>query len=281
MVIASSALPAAAHRTPVALALWGPFAANPARCQRIIGFATARCAADAWNVRRTCLDAQLAGGSCDTTATDATVAHIHADTTAFLDNQCAPDDTQTLYFLLNLELDADIDSACRGAEVALTSGVYGPAQRRAASSPLDPTTLTCLRSTAGAATRLVRFAFDQQRAALDRIAVVPLGPSQKHPLVTRALARVAQAQTSIEGSIRSACPDDSFMQLYGRDVTAFLTDIALRANCLAGSGYVQDTLVCPAPVCGNGLQETGEQCDDGNTIDGDGCHSDCTLEGTP
>lgn len=32
------------------------------------------------------------------------------------------------------------------------------------------------------------------------------------------------------------------------------------------------------PVCGNGLIETGEACDDGNLIDGDGCTSACAVE---
>jgi len=31
-------------------------------------------------------------------------------------------------------------------------------------------------------------------------------------------------------------------------------------------------------VCGNGIVEAGEQCDDGNTISGDGCSSTCTIE---
>ncbi|HEX7839725.1 MAG TPA: TonB family protein [Kofleriaceae bacterium] len=34
----------------------------------------------------------------------------------------------------------------------------------------------------------------------------------------------------------------------------------------------------PAPVCGNNSLETGEQCDDGNTLDGDGCSSTCRTE---
>jgi cysteine-rich repeat protein len=34
-------------------------------------------------------------------------------------------------------------------------------------------------------------------------------------------------------------------------------------------------------VCGDGLQEGGEQCDDGNTRSGDGCSSTCTLETEP
>jgi cysteine-rich repeat protein len=35
--------------------------------------------------------------------------------------------------------------------------------------------------------------------------------------------------------------------------------------------------VCTAAICGNGIKETGEACDDGNSIDGDGCNHDCKL----
>jgi cysteine-rich repeat protein len=31
-------------------------------------------------------------------------------------------------------------------------------------------------------------------------------------------------------------------------------------------------------VCGNGIREAGEQCDDGNTTNGDGCSSTCMVE---
>ena len=40
------------------------------------------------------------------------------------------------------------------------------------------------------------------------------------------------------------------------------------------------TCVAP-PVCGDGQQGPGEQCDDGNTQDGDGCSSTCQIEGGP
>ena len=30
--------------------------------------------------------------------------------------------------------------------------------------------------------------------------------------------------------------------------------------------------------CGNGIVDIGEQCDDGNTNDGDGCSADCLIE---
>ena len=36
---------------------------------------------------------------------------------------------------------------------------------------------------------------------------------------------------------------------------------------------------CQTPVCGNSIVELGEECDDGNTTNGDGCSSACTVEG--
>ena len=34
------------------------------------------------------------------------------------------------------------------------------------------------------------------------------------------------------------------------------------------------------PGCGNGMPDPGEQCDDGNEIDGDGCNDDCVVSGS-
>jgi cysteine-rich repeat protein len=50
----------------------------------------------------------------------------------------------------------------------------------------------------------------------------------------------------------------------------------LDNNC---NGQIDEGGVCPpTPVCGNHILESGEQCDDGNTINGDGCSSTCTIE---
>ena len=35
------------------------------------------------------------------------------------------------------------------------------------------------------------------------------------------------------------------------------------------------------PSCGNGELDTGEECDDDNTINGDGCSSECEIEVEP
>jgi cysteine-rich repeat protein/YVTN family beta-propeller protein len=58
---------------------------------------------------------------------------------------------------------------------------------------------------------------------------------------------------------------------------------AYVANYGAGTVSVIDTqanvvLSQCTPVCGNGEVGTGEECDDGNTANGDGCSASCTVE---
>ena len=50
-------------------------------------------------------------------------------------------------------------------------------------------------------------------------------------------------------------------------------------NNVDGDGCAADcTIEPPVPFCGDGNVDSGEECDDGNTDDGDGCAADCTLE---
>ncbi len=45
-------------------------------------------------------------------------------------------------------------------------------------------------------------------------------------------------------------------------------------NSAAG---LQMQVVGPQQVCGNGIVEGLEQCDDGDTVDGDGCSATCQV----
>jgi len=46
-------------------------------------------------------------------------------------------------------------------------------------------------------------------------------------------------------------------------------------NTWPGDGCSPD---CRIEECGNGVVDYYEQCDDGNTVSDDGCHADCSLE---
>jgi len=55
------------------------------------------------------------------------------------------------------------------------------------------------------------------------------------------------------------------------------------ANLISGDGcnascQIEGALPPPVAVCGNGLLEGSEECDDGNLISGDGCNTICIME---
>jgi len=54
------------------------------------------------------------------------------------------------------------------------------------------------------------------------------------------------------------------------------TDTSAGAEPPGGPGRL---IAVPSPECGNGEVESGEECDDGNHDDHDGCHANCTLPG--
>ncbi|MFA6214986.1 MAG: DUF4215 domain-containing protein [Patescibacteria group bacterium] len=48
--------------------------------------------------------------------------------------------------------------------------------------------------------------------------------------------------------------------------------------CTNGCSNWPSTQSCYIAVCGNGTRDSGEECDDGNTVSGDGCSGACQLE---
>jgi cysteine-rich repeat protein len=49
-------------------------------------------------------------------------------------------------------------------------------------------------------------------------------------------------------------------------------------SCGVGGSNVCNAGVCTSPLCGNGVRDFGEECDDGNKLNLDGCDSACNLE---
>jgi cysteine-rich repeat protein len=100
-------------------------------------------------------------------------------------------------------------------------------------------------------------------------------PSKKFAMMAQVDAQVASATQALAGHVLNACA--TFVAIYGEDPLTVLKKLRSRADCVVNGAYVQSEVTCPAPVCGNGIKETGEQCDDGNQIDTDACRNNCTL----
>ncbi|MCA9679839.1 MAG: DVUA0089 family protein, partial [Myxococcales bacterium] len=95
--------------------------------------------------------------------------------------------------------------------------------------------------------------------------------------------------TSTDGATLAASDDDD-----GVGSCSFIRPGTLdrgAANLVAGTYYVRVRAYSAtatgnyvlhvefgAPACGNQVEEVGEQCDDGNTVAGDGCDASCAFE---
>ncbi len=65
---------------------------------------------------------------------------------------------------------------------------------------------------------------------------------------------------------------------YNIDLSSVKT-VTLTLNALGTYRNSGHALSCiTIPYCGNGVKQSGEACDDGNLIDGDGCSSSCEIE---
>jgi cysteine-rich repeat protein len=77
-----------------------------------------------------------------------------------------------------------------------------------------------------------------------------------------------------------ACTKDALVSGGTCQAVCTFTPITMPINndmCCPAGANANDDNDCK-PVCGNGVVEAGEQCDDGNTVNGDGCSSTCQKE---
>ncbi len=76
--------------------------------------------------------------------------------------------------------------------------------------------------------------------------------------------------------------DTGQTECYSFDVLGDLTSLtdvvaAMKYAQFASYGSICGPS-CAAPICGDGNLDPGEECDDGNNVDGDGCSAVCTVE---
>ena len=274
----SASRTAYAHGQALPFAFWGHFSTTAVQCQKILAVTAAQCATRAWKAHTKCFNALLDGQSCPLSGVPDLVQRAHLDALNAIDVQCTSPEAQALGFLLKYEAQTDMNNFCYALESAMVSGVYGPVVVGQLVRQVDQHTRVCIEATEHAATRLMRFAFRDRRHTMDLIAAGNWDPVGKQTLIHRSSMHIAQLRGRMQQAIEAVCAPADFAALYHHDAGALLTLIAQRADCMTGAVYVQPEILCPAAVCGNGMQEAGEECDDGNLTNGDGCSSLCVLE---
>ena len=264
-----------AHGMPIELTFWGDFPLPVARCQRVIGRAAAVCGLRVWRARRDCALAPLRGQTCDESAADAVAEDARLAAIDDVFGACDAMQLSNLQFIDVREAQSDVIRFCRELDAAASSLVLEPL----ATASLDDLA-QCGAPAAEATTKLLGMAFRSRQQVLDRIAASTISARKKLPMVAASTTAIDDNAARLAADVTAGCPAERFTAVYGRDATALLDAAAVRADCLAGNAYAQGTLLCPAAVCGNRIQEGSEECDDGNTADGDGCSSECFREAT-
>jgi cysteine-rich repeat protein len=110
--------------------------------------------------------------------------------------------------------------------------------------------------------RKARFRFDASSSSSRSPGMAALGGSGQ------------RLSTVSRGGMSMMLKPGSPLPISRRLLVAFAT-----LSLLVGVGVRDSEAQGPSgPVCGNGRIEATEPCDDGNTLDGDGCSSSCTIE---
>lgn len=122
----------------------------------------------------------------------------------------------------------------------------------------------------------MRFVARAHRLLLHRIASQFLTPEDKARQLARTRLRIHRAMEKFTALAIDACPAEAYQRLHSHGIDGLIAALVNSVKCLTGSVYLQDTLLCGPPTCGNGVVELHEDCDDGNLEDGDACPSDCT-----
>ena len=254
---------------------WGGFSPATVRCQRVIARSAGQCALTAWQLRRGCRDAVLRGGTCDEAATTAAIVAARLKSLDTIERYCSERQAIDLQYLsLSFDLPQDVIDFCRSWETAADSAVYGPIDR---SGVPPPAQLACVAAAADSADALMQRVFRSRRQCMDRIADLPLTAPTRTALLGAVAQRVADANAVLASRLAARCSAEQFAALYGRAPAVFIDSLSTRADCIGARFYIQDAVLCPAPICGNGIIEEPETCDDANTVDGDGCPSTCEL----
>jgi cysteine-rich repeat protein len=276
LVCAGRPTPLYAHGGPPDITFWGPFPSGTAHCLRMIGRASQRCVRQVLALQHECMDAELAGQSCDPTLRDQRIAAERVAARSVVSTDCTGGQLTELHFIDPDDARADITKTCTDQPNAFMSVAYAPAIASGSAAGLDEGAKNCIRQTSARSRALLRYIVRLKTKTLNLMAVNVIGPAKKNALLKRAADRIAAAQAKLAGQILETCPN--FEVLYGRSPSAALTAFNNPiGNCVVGAAYVQTSIACPLPICGNGVKESGEACDDGNTVDDDSCHNDCTA----
>ena len=234
------------------------------------------CAQATW-AAQTCLryEEELAGRTCDQDATDAVTTAVRSKALNTAESNCSERQLSPLEYLGSFDMQTDIVKFCRDWPMTAASTVYAPVQ---SARRLSPAQRDCVAATADVVDSILQFSFRDPPSVhgphrLNR-------PGSTEPdLAARIRGETYRRDAyPADGAPYCALRSATFATLYPLTPEALVENLSTRADCIGGQLYIQNAVLCPNPVCGNGIVEPGEDCDDGNATGGDACPSNCRLQ---
>ncbi|MEO8603351.1 MAG: hypothetical protein ABI629_12315 [bacterium] len=262
---------ARAHNQPPPIELWGPFLPGTQTCLRRISRGAHACFDTVVGLEQRCRDAQARGEVCDRAQVDADIAATDGALRAELADACADGQLTELSYIGFFDAGADLTKACVTQAQAAVAAIYAPARVDAASDAAG----RCMAGAAAYGRKVMWFALQREVPVMERIATRLFSTEEKTGAILQVERELSASRARWSEGLLAACPD--FAAIYGRSADGFLRTLKQRVDCVLSLTYVHSAVVCLAKVCGNGIPEADEACDDGNADDSDGCRRDCTT----
>ena len=266
---------ALAHAAAVPIERWGPFLPGSVTCMRIMSQATHECFDTVLGIEQRCQDARARGNTCDAAQVDGEVTAATDAMLATVMNACAEGQLTEVGYIGFFDAEADLLNACARQAKGAVAAAYAPA----VGGPTSESAAACMAASAAYGRKAMRFILERETPVMERMATRVFAAEEKQAHVRRVESELSATRARWIIGLLQACPQ--FEAVYGRSAESFLRTMKQRTDCVLSKTYVNSAVICLAQVCGNGIVEGDEQCDDGNAADADACRNDCTTNPAP
>jgi cysteine-rich repeat protein len=233
--------------------------------------ATHECFETVLDIEQRCQDMRARTGTCDTDQLDAQETAVRITMLDTVMRECAEGQLTEVGYIGYFDAENDLINACVRQAKGVVAAAYAPSP----AVPVPAATAACMAASAAYAHKVLHFILERATPVMDRMATRLFEDLDKQGFVRRLATELSVTRARWITGLLQACPQ--FETLYGRSPESFLRTVQQRSDCVLSKTYVNTAVICLPQVCGNGIVEDPEQCDDGNGNDSDGCHNDCTT----
>jgi cysteine-rich repeat protein len=240
-------------------------------CLRLISRAAQACFDTVVDLELRCQAALARGETCDRDQIDREVEAAARPMQNTLTSACMEGQLTEVGYFGFFDATADLRNACIFQARAAVAAAYAPLR----AGPVPAAAVECMVASAAYSRKLMRFAVQRQAPVMERMGTLVFEEGEKTEIVRQLGMELAATRARWIEGLLATCPQAP--EVYGRSADSFVRTMRQVADCVLSKTYVNNAVICPIQVCGNGIPEDGEDCDDGNQNDLDTCRNDCKV----